>query len=174
MSGSDHTYTYQHLLRFGQTMLATAVYLAGPALLVFWRGAIVEAGIFVDTLLVGTLLAYVVNYRHLFGGSLRLTRSAIRFNRLLLPPLELDWQDIRRISFRAQPATFLGYLAGPRLTMVIAAREVISVQVSDLQDADRFVEQIYQLADRHAVRVNWMDGEGKIIERSEKAGHLAV
>ena len=163
MRGQEHTYTYRHLLRFGQTMLVAALLLAIPLLFALLRGKPVDYRILSDGLLFLTVLIYGVNYRHTFTGSLYLNSRGLFVNRLLLPRQELYWQNVRRITIQELPANYLGILAGPRLRMTVVGAELLEIEVSDLDNNEQFLRLVSRMAEANGIRLNRQNQDGAFL-----------
>lgn len=163
MPGQEHTYTYRHLLRFGQTMVIAALLLGVPLLLALLRGKPVDYRTLSDGWLLLTVLIYGVNYRHTFTGSLYLNSRGLFVNRLFLPRQELYWEDVRRITIQELSPNYLGLLAGPRLRMTVLGTERLEIEVSDLENSEQFLRLVSHLAENHGVRLCRQDQNGAFL-----------
>ena len=160
MPGHEHTYTYRHLLRFGQTMVVSALILCVPLLVSLLRGARIDVSILSDGLLLTTVVIYCITYRHTFTGSLYLSSQGLFVNRLLLARQELYWQDIRRVTVQELPAGYPVLLAGPRLRMIVEGDERLEIEVSDLEYSDQFLLLVARLAESHGIPMHWQGENG--------------
>lgn len=163
MPGYEHTYTYRHLLRFGQTLVVAALVLGVPLLLALLGGTPVDMSLVCDGLLFTTVILYGINYRHTFTGSVYLSSRGLFVNRLVLARQEFYWQDVRRITLQELPPGYLGLLAGPRLRMTLIGAERLEIEVSDLENHGQFLRLVSLLAESHGIRISRQDQDGAFL-----------
>ncbi len=164
MPAQQHIYTYQHLLRFGQTFLSSLVIVLFLSLVSSLQGETIALGLSIDVTLVLTIIVYVINYSHTFNAGIHLDRDELRIDRMLLDDRIIVFSQVRRIQvtqYRPQLAT---YFAGSRLSMrIVGEFEPLTIEVSDLHDPNSFLDALERITDEHSINVVWQNEKGEFL-----------
>ncbi|MGB3799844.1 MAG: hypothetical protein WA952_08495 [Lewinella sp.] len=166
MPGPKETYTYEHLLRFGQTLVASSVVTLALTLISVARGEPFDLTLYLDFTLVLTIILYALNYSHMFNGGLVVSQDEIRNTRLLLHDQVCGQEDIRRIQFIQLPSHFTTLMTGARLRMTVVCQleeDNLVVEVSDLQHSQDFIDAVETFAAEHELPVRWQNEKGEFL-----------
>ncbi|WP_116107794.1 hypothetical protein [Lewinella sp. IMCC34191] len=177
MPGPKETYTYEHLLRFGQTLLASSVVTLALSLISVVRGEPLDLTLYLDLILVLTIVLYALNYSHMFNGGLVVGEDEIRNSRLVLHDQVCSKEEIRRIQFVALPARFTTLLTGSRLRMTVVCslqEDNLVVEVSDLRHSQDFIDAVETFAAEHDLPVRWQNEKGEFLSAESDQQQISL
>ena len=164
MSATNETYTYDYLLRFGQTLGWSLVVTFFLLLIPVFGGESFDFGLFIDGSLALTLVVYALHYHHMFNANIHLFHNELQINRPLLDNQIYDFAEVRRIQFTQLPAPFLNFPSGTRLRMTIVGEDSSSnIEVSDLKNSQAFIDSVEMLAQENGVRICWLNEKGEFL-----------